>query len=76
MSKTLILSWVAELDKFFPGEYERGVDYAILHNDFVDVDSYILPATCKLVFVTPERCRIAYTNSCLRILRKFKNGSN
>ena len=50
VSKTLVESWVHEIDKFFKDDLK----YVIMHNTYNTVDAFVLEPDIKLVITTPE----------------------
>lgn len=57
--KTLISSWLTELNKFYP-EFD---DYVVLHKDYLpQIDDYKITPNIKLVFTTPEVVSKSYTS--------------
>lgn len=58
VSKTLIQSWIFEINKFFKEEFK----VLIFHKDFIkNIDSFEIPEDTKIILTTPEIMAKAYT---------------
>jgi SNF2 family DNA or RNA helicase len=58
VSKTLIPSWITEIDKFFG----TSLKYAVYHKDYIkDLESWT-PQDCDVVLITPQTLTKCYTD--------------
>ena len=56
-AKTLIAEWIHEIGKFYGSTLVMGVDYVILHSDYMkpkDMRDFVQPKELKIVLTTPE----------------------
>lgn len=61
-SKTLITSWINELDSVF--KFKKDVDYEILHKDYMgSTDAWTIRHSTRIVITTPEVVLASFKNN-------------